>query len=116
MALVTECILIKMQQKMDWFWYEQIAALQAELSRNGSTAGNRPGEQRTGRSGAAFTAYHKWFMKWKILVKIVDEANAMTVSTIGLDGFPKSRVVLLKKYTQVLFYTNYDSEKESNNG
>jgi pyridoxamine 5'-phosphate oxidase len=43
----------------------------------------------------------------------VDEVNAMTVSTIGLDGFPKSRVVLLKKYTfeGFIFYTNYDSEK-----
>lgn len=43
----------------------------------------------------------------------VDEANAMTISTIGLDGFPKSRVVLLKKYTYegFIFYTNYNSEK-----
>ncbi len=43
----------------------------------------------------------------------VDETNAMTVSTIGLDGFPKSRVVLLKKYTHegFIFYTNYHSEK-----
>jgi pyridoxamine 5'-phosphate oxidase len=43
----------------------------------------------------------------------VDEVNAMTVATIGLDGFPKSRVVLLKKYTfeGFIFYTNYDSEK-----
>lgn len=43
----------------------------------------------------------------------VDEVNAMTVSTIGLDGFPKSRVVLLKKYTEegFIFYTNYNSEK-----
>ena len=42
-----------------------------------------------------------------------DEANAMTISTIGLDGFPKSRVVLLKKYTYegFIFYTNYNSEK-----
>ena len=42
-----------------------------------------------------------------------DEANAMTISTIGLDGFPKSRVVLLKKYTHegFIFYTNYNSEK-----
>ena len=30
---------------------------------------------------------------------LVDESNAMTISTIGLDGFPKNRVVLLKKYT-----------------
>lgn len=43
----------------------------------------------------------------------VDETNAMTVSTIGLDGFPKARVVLLKKYTHegFIFYTNYESEK-----
>jgi len=41
------------------------------------------------------------------------ETNAMTISTIGLDGFPKSRVVLLKKYSQdgFIFYTNYNSEK-----
>lgn len=43
----------------------------------------------------------------------VDETNAMTVSTIGVDGFPKSRVVLLKQYTHegFIFYTNYNSEK-----
>lgn len=43
----------------------------------------------------------------------VDEANAMTLSTIGLDGFPKSRVVLLKSYDEYgfVFYTNYQSEK-----
>jgi len=42
-----------------------------------------------------------------------DENNAMTISTIGLDGFPKSRVVLLKKFTYegFVFYTNYNSEK-----
>ena len=42
-----------------------------------------------------------------------DETNAMTLSTLGLDGFPKGRVVLLKKYMQqgFIFYTNYESEK-----
>jgi pyridoxamine 5'-phosphate oxidase len=41
------------------------------------------------------------------------ETNAMTISTIGLDDFPKSRVVLLKQFTYegFIFYTNYDSEK-----
>jgi pyridoxamine 5'-phosphate oxidase len=29
-----------------------------------------------------------------------EEVNAMTVATIGLDGFPKSRVVLLKKFNE----------------
>lgn len=43
----------------------------------------------------------------------VDEVNAMTVSTIGENGFPKGRVVLLKKYDEYgfYFYTNYHSEK-----
>ena len=56
------------------------------------------------------------FQKWFYEVEAsdgVDEPNAMTVSTIGLDGFPKNRVVLLKKYTPegFIFYTNYESEK-----
>ena len=43
----------------------------------------------------------------------VDEVNAMTLTTIGLDGFPKGRVVLLKKYDEngFYFYTNYTSDK-----
>lgn len=43
----------------------------------------------------------------------IEEVNAMHISTIGLDGFPKTRVVLLKKYTYegFIFYTNYLSEK-----
>lgn len=42
-----------------------------------------------------------------------EEINAMTVATNGLDGFPKSRVVLLKKIDEegFVFYTNYNSEK-----
>lgn len=42
-----------------------------------------------------------------------DETNAMTISTIGFDGYPKGRVVLLKRYTYegFMFYTNYASEK-----
>lgn len=41
------------------------------------------------------------------------EVNAMTVATICKDGFPKSRVVLLKQVTQegFVFYTNYNSDK-----
>ncbi|MEP5254936.1 pyridoxamine 5'-phosphate oxidase [Winogradskyella rapida] len=56
--------------------------------------------------------FQKWFYEVDQNFD-VEEANAMTVSTIGLDGFPKSRVVLLKKYTYegFIFYTNYNSEK-----
>jgi len=43
----------------------------------------------------------------------VEEPNTMTLSTNGADGYPKTRVVLLKKYTYegFIFYTNYESEK-----
>lgn len=56
--------------------------------------------------------FRNWFMEVDTHFH-VDETNAMTISTVGLDGYPKSRVVLLKKYTHqgFIFYTNYDSEK-----
>lgn len=56
--------------------------------------------------------FHQWFHEVEDFGGI-EEVNAMTVSTIGLDGFPKSRVVLLKKYSEegFIFYTNYNSEK-----
>ncbi len=56
--------------------------------------------------------FQQWFLHADAS-EMVDEANAMTVSSIGLDGFPKNRVVLLKKYTWegFIFYTNYNSEK-----
>lgn len=56
--------------------------------------------------------FHKWFYEVQDFGG-VDEVNAMTVSTIGLDGFPRARVVLLKKFNEegFVFYTNYDSQK-----
>lgn len=43
----------------------------------------------------------------------VDEVNAMTLATVSPDGFPRGRVVLLKRYDEkgFYFYTNYKSEK-----
>ena len=56
--------------------------------------------------------FETWFQELEAS-KGVEEPNAMTVSTIGLDGFPKSRVVLLKKFSELgfIFYSNYESEK-----
>lgn len=56
--------------------------------------------------------FHKWFYEAEDL-NTADEVNAMSVATIGLDGFPKTRVVLLKKFNEegFIFYTNYNSEK-----
>ncbi len=56
--------------------------------------------------------FQKWFLNANSS-ETVEEANAVSLSTIGIDGFPKSRMVLLKKYTWegFIFYTNYNSEK-----
>lgn len=56
--------------------------------------------------------FHRWFHEVEDFGG-VEEVNAMTVATIGLDGFPKSRVVLLKKFNEegFVFYTNYNSQK-----
>ncbi len=56
--------------------------------------------------------FQKWFYEVDAHFP-ENETNAMTVSTLGLDGYPKNRVVLLKKYTfeGFIFYTNYNSEK-----
>lgn len=63
-------------------------------------------------SGDAMELFQKWFQEVEASGG-VDEPNAMTIATIGADGFPKNRVVLLKKYTHegFVFYTNYKSEK-----
>ncbi len=56
--------------------------------------------------------FQKWFLHADAS-ETIEETNAMTISTIGKDGFPKSRVVLLKNYSSegFIFYTNYNSEK-----
>lgn len=56
--------------------------------------------------------FNRWFHETEDFGG-VEEVNAMTVSSIGLDGYPKSRVVLLKKFNEegFIFYTNYNSEK-----
>jgi len=56
--------------------------------------------------------FQRWFYEVEG-TEGVEEPNAMTVATSGLDGYPKSRIVLLKRYTYegFIFYTNYDSEK-----
>ena len=41
------------------------------------------------------------------------EATAMSLSTVGKDGFPKSRIVLAKSISEegISFFTNYNSQK-----
>lgn len=63
--------------------------------------------------------FQAWFEEMEMVLKYrrekndSSEVNTMTVATIGLDGFPKSRIVLLKEFNSdgFIFYTNYTSEK-----
>ncbi|KAA9325815.1 pyridoxamine 5'-phosphate oxidase [Hymenobacter busanensis] len=56
------------------------------------------------------------FRRWldEALQAQLDEPTAMTVATVGPDGQPSARIVLLKGLPDdagFLFYTNYDSRK-----
>jgi pyridoxamine 5'-phosphate oxidase len=74
--------------------YEKSALLESEVSEN------------------PLELFQKWFYEIE-KSGTSDEPNAMTVSTLGMDGYPKGRVVLLKRFTYegFIFYSNYESEK-----
>ena len=44
---------------------------------------------------------------------LISEPYAMSLATIGNDGFPRSRIVLLREFNPdgFVFYTNYESQK-----
>ncbi|WP_185867118.1 pyridoxamine 5'-phosphate oxidase [Blattabacterium cuenoti] len=62
-----------------------------------------------------FQLFDNWFKQEKSFYKEKnnEEINAMSISTIGTDGGPETRVVLLKEYSKdgFVFYTNYYSIK-----
>lgn len=62
-------------------------------------------------AGDPFEQFKLWFDD--ALASDVIDANAMTVATVGQDGKPSTRVVLLKDYDHdgFVFYTNYGSKK-----
>jgi pyridoxamine 5'-phosphate oxidase len=58
-----------------------------------------------------FALLAKWLRE--AVEKDVSEPNAITISTIGLDGFPHARIVYVKELLEegIVFYTNYLSDK-----
>lgn len=56
--------------------------------------------------------FEQWFAEAEAHPAI-EEANAMSLVTLGEDNFPKARVVLLKQFSPrgFVLYTNYNSEK-----
>ena len=59
-----------------------------------------------------FSLFENWFQLADAHANI-EEANAMTLTTVGEDNTPLARVVLLKKITQkgFRFFSNYKSQK-----
>lgn len=55
--------------------------------------------------------FEQWFNE--ALHSEVPEPNAMTVATVGADGRPSSRIVLIKDFDArgIVWYTNYLSRK-----
>lgn len=55
------------------------------------------------------------FSRWwkEAEASAIDEVNAMTLSTIGTEGWPEARTVLLKGFDEngFVFFTNYNSAK-----
>lgn len=58
-----------------------------------------------------FTLFDEWFQD--AIKADIPDCNAMNLCTIDSNGFPNSRIVLVKEYTDkgFVFFTNYKSKK-----
>ena len=65
----------------------------------------------TGAGNAPLALFHRWLAE--AVAAKVPEPNAMTVATVGADGRPSTRIVLIKDVDErgLVFYTNYESRK-----
>jgi pyridoxamine 5'-phosphate oxidase len=79
----------------------------AELRREYTLAGLR----RADLEADPISQFQKWFAQ--ALEAQIVEPNAMTLATVGADGQPSGRIVLLKSVDQhgFSFFTNYESRK-----
>jgi pyridoxamine 5'-phosphate oxidase len=62
-------------------------------------------------AGAPLDQFARWMQQ--ALDAKLEEPNAMTVATVGPDGRPSTRIVLIKGFDArgIVWYTNYDSRK-----
>lgn len=71
------------------------------------------GLERSDLHADPITQWHRWYDQ--SAQANLAEPNAMTLSTIGIDGGPDSRIVLVRgvDHSGFAFYTNYDSAKST---
>ena len=79
----------------------------AELRREYTLAGLR----RADLDADPISQFQKWFAQ--ALAAEIVEPNAMSLATVGADGQPSTRIVLLKSVDArgFSFFTNYESRK-----
>ncbi len=72
---------------------------------------DRPELDEAATADAPLTQFERWLSD--AIAAGQDEPNAMTLATVGPEGRPSTRVVLLKgaDATGLVWYTNYDSRK-----
>lgn len=82
---------------------EEIAAMREEY-------GSRE-MRRADMASDPFVQFEQWFAEAREVE--LHEPNALTLSTVGLDGCPAARTVLMKFFDEngFVFYTNYGSAK-----
>lgn len=61
--------------------------------------------------GVPLALFQRWLTE--AIAATVPEPNAMTVATVGADGRPSTRIVLIKSADEsgLVFFTNYESRK-----
>ncbi len=80
-----------------------IAALRKSYERDALDEGDAPAEPSA--------LFARWFEQ--ALASRLPEPNAMTLATVGADGRPSSRIVLVKGFDAqgIVWYSNYESRK-----
>lgn len=65
----------------------------------------------TDAAASPFAQFRTWFDQ--AVAAQIREPNAMTLATVGLDGKPSARMVLLKGFDEAgfVFFSNYESRK-----
>ncbi len=89
------------------YWFQQalraLAVVNREYGKDSLTEETSPSDPRL--------LFQRWFAD-ALRARVLDP-NAMTLSTLGLDGRPALRTVLLKGFDEkgFVFFTNYESQK-----
>jgi len=91
-----------------WRWLALTCALPADAT---AAAASKPNGFMVQEFAEPFGLFDAWFEEAK--AKEPNDPEAMTLATVGADGMPSARMVLLKSADPrgFVFYTNYESRK-----